>query len=118
MTTHKHAVITNYAKKQMMAVLAIIFLLPALWITGTWIEVWNSHSELTSAARDSHFLEHFPSFMSTTAYVAVINFVCGIISLTLAARSFKQRSLFLRILTMITAMVAFLVLVLTFFMIL
>lgn len=107
---------TNYHQKQLMAIIAIILLIPALWITAIWIEVWNSHPEFTGSAKIQHFLEHFPDFVKSTGYIVAVNLICALSALVLAAKSFKQRSVALRILTMVTAMAASLVVVLTIFM--
>jgi hypothetical protein len=109
----KDPIVTNYAKKRINAILALIVLLPALWITGLWIRIMNQDATLTAAARTRSFLEQFPSFVKDTWYPVGINLICSFVALVLAARSFRQRTLAFRILTMIIAMLASLVIILT-----
>ncbi len=104
---------THKIPKKITAILAIVFLLPALYIFGIWIKVFNR--DITQAQKISEFTEHFPSFLSEYKMILYISIACCLIAMVLAAKSFKQRLLSLRIAMWLTVMLASLIFFLNIF---
>ncbi len=104
---------THKVPKKITAILAIVFLLPALYIFGIWIKVFNR--DITQAQKISEFTEHFPSFLSEYKMILYISIACCLIAMVLAAKSFKQRLLSLRIAMWLTVMLASLIFFLNIF---
>ena len=104
---------THKAPKKILAVLAIIFLLPALYIFTIWIKVFNQ--DITPAQKVVEFTEHFPAFIGNYNIILYVSMAFCIGAMTLAAQSFKQRLLSLRIAMWLVVMVASLILFLDIF---
>ena len=98
---------THQVPKKITAIFAIVFLLPALYIFGLWINIYNQ--DLTPAQLISEFTGHFPSFVSSYKVIIYFSIACCLISMVLAAKSFKQRLLSLRIAMWLTVMAASLI---------
>jgi len=98
---------THKVPKKITAILAIVFLLPALYIFVLWINVYKQ--DLTPAQLISEFTDHFPSFISSYKVIIYFSMICCLISMILAAKSFKQNLLSLRIAMWLTVMVASLI---------
>jgi len=98
---------THQVPKKITAILAIVFLLPALYIFGLWINIYNQ--DLTPSQLVSQFTGHFPSFVSSYKVIIYFSIACCLISMVLAAKSFKQRLLSLRIAMWLTVMAASLI---------
>jgi len=98
---------THKAPKKITAVLAIIFLLPALYIFALWINVFNR--DITPAQKIVEFTGHFPSMIADHKLVIYISMACCLAAMILAAKSFKQRLLSLRIAMWLTVMIASLI---------
>jgi hypothetical protein len=102
-TTHK----THHTPKRTTAILAIIFLLPAIYIFGLWVNVFSK--DLTPAQKITDFTGNFPSFMSDYKILMVVSMACCIVAMILASKSFKQRLLSLRIAMWLAVMIATLI---------
>ena len=105
---------THHVHKKYTAILAIIFLLPALYIFGVWLKAWNAEPDASQAAKTSAFLNWFPNGLTTNA-VTFVSIGCCIAALVLAATSFKQRVVSLRVLMMLTVIFASFILLLDIF---
>jgi hypothetical protein len=104
---------THKAPKKVTAVLAIVFLLPALYIFTVWINVFNN--DITPAQKIVEFTEHFPSFIGNYNFIIYFSMACCLAAMTLAAKSFKQPLLYLRIAMWLTVMLASLIFVVDIF---
>jgi hypothetical protein len=98
---------THKTPKKTTAVFAIIFLLLALYIFGQWINVFTR--DITPAQKVVEFSEQFPAFISDYKLIIYISMACCLAAMILAAKSFKQRLLSLRIAMWLTVMVASLI---------
>lgn len=106
---------THKLPKKITAVLAIIFLLPALYIFAIWIQVLNANAESSQAEKVSIFKSYFPAFIANGNLITYISMVCCIAAMILASKSFKQPIIFLRIMMFITVIAAALMLLLDIF---
>ena len=104
---------THKAPKKITAILAIIFLLPALYIFILWANIFGKY--ITQAQKVVEFTEHFPAFIADYKLILYISIACCVIAMALAAKSFKQRLLSLRIAMWLTVMVASLIFFLDIF---
>lgn len=100
MSTHK-------VPKQITAVFAILFLLPALYIFIIWINAFNQ--DISSSQKISSFTDHFPRSFNNYKAILYISVACSIIAMILAAKSFKQRIVALRIALWLTVIIAALI---------
>lgn len=104
---------THKVPKKITAILAILFILPALYIYGVWMTV--AGDDIAQEQKIEQFTGHFPSFISDNKILSLISIACCIIAMILAAKSFKQPMIFLRITMWLIVMIAFLLLVLNVF---
>ena len=98
---------THKAPKKITAIFAILFLLPAIYIFGLWINVFKQ--DITPAQKISEFTDHFPSAIGDYKAIMYISISCCLIAMVLAAKSFKQHLLSLRIAMWLTVMIAALI---------
>lgn len=98
---------THNVPKKITAIAAIIFLLPAIIIFGLWMNTFSS--DITPAQKFEAFTERFPSFMNDYKLIMGVSMACCITALILAAKSFKQRLLSLRIVMLLTVIIASLI---------
>ena len=99
---------THKAPKKVIAVLAIVFLLPAVYIFAVWIKAFNQ--DITQAQKVVEFTDRFPSFIGSYNMVVYISMAFCIAAMILAAKSFKQPLLSLRIAMWLVVMAASLIL--------
>ena len=109
MTTHK----VNRKQKQWIALLAIILLLPALYIFFIWLDVFSQ--DLSQAQKISAFTARFPFGMNDHRIIIYISMASCLAAMILAAKSFKQRQLPLRVAMWLTVMIAALIFLLDIF---
>jgi hypothetical protein len=98
---------THKLPKKITAIAAIVFLLPALYIFGVWIRAFGD--DATTAQKIERFTAHFPGFIPGYKWIIYISLACCLASMVLAAKSFKQRLLSLRIAMWLTVMAAALI---------
>jgi heme/copper-type cytochrome/quinol oxidase subunit 3 len=110
MTTRHH---THHTPKKFTAILAIIFLIPALYIFGIWLNVYQD-PDASQTEKVSGFLRHFPSGLNINIINSVSIGFC-LAAVIFAAISFKQRLLSLRIIMMLTVLAASLIILLDIF---
>lgn len=104
---------THKVPKKITAILAIVFILPAVYIYGVWISA--SGSDITQAEKVEQFTGHFPSLIGDNKILAFISIVCCITAMILAAKSFKQPIIPLRIAMWLVVMIASFLLFLNIF---
>lgn len=86
---------THKIPKKIDAILAILFILPPLFIYITWVSVASDNNSQVQNVKA--FTDKFPEFISGVVPLALISIACCILALIFAAKSFKQPILFLRI---------------------
>lgn len=86
---------THKIPKKLDAILAILFIIPPLYIYIIWVTVASDNNSQIQNVKA--FTDHFPRFVSDVVTLAIISIICCIVALIFAAKSFKQPILFLRI---------------------
>jgi hypothetical protein len=82
-------------------------MLPAVYIFGLWINVFTM--DITPAQKVVEFTEQFPLPVNDYKIIIYISLACCLAAMVLAAKSFKQRLLSLRIAMWLTVMIASLI---------
>ena len=96
----------SHVKKKVTAAISIIFLLPPLIFWMMWISVGLRFPGISEVDRQESFLSYFSGLFKNIHVVNIISIVFCIISIILASRSFQKRLLPLRILMLITVLIA------------
>lgn len=104
---------THKVPKKITAILAVLFLLPALYIFGIWTNVFRQ--DISQAQKIDMFTDRFPSLIADYKTILYISIVCCITAMVLAAKSFKQPLLSIRITMWLTVIIAALIFFLTIF---
>ena len=104
---------THQVPKKITAILAILFILPPLYIYGVWLNV--AGDDMTQPEKLDRFTSHFPSVIGDNKILALISIACCLIAMVLAAKSFKQPIIFLRVAMWLIVMIASLLLFLNIF---
>ena len=102
---------THQQHKKTTAILAIVFLLPALYIFGVWLKVFNFNSDLNQAEKIAAFTGYFPKGLNDIKIITYFSMACCIVAMVLAAKSFKHPLVFLRVAMFITVIAAALIFV-------
>jgi len=105
---------THHTPKKYMAIIALIFLLPALYIFSIWLKVWKG-DYLNRPRQVSAFLDHFPGQVQNLNGINYFTLACCLIAIILATKSFKQSHLSLRLITLFTVLGGILILLMTIF---
>lgn len=98
---------THKVPKKITAILAIIFLIPALYIFVLWMKAFKQ--DITPAQKIMEFTDQFPIFLSDYKLILYFSMACCLVAMILAAKSFKQPLLLLRIAMWLTVMLASLI---------
>jgi hypothetical protein len=101
--------------KKTYELIAIIFLLPALYIQAKWLQVFNDSSSLSPSARTSIFLDSFPSVIASSKMIALLSLLFAVAAVVFASRSFNQRKMVWRISSFVVVMIGSLVALLSIF---
>jgi hypothetical protein len=104
---------THKVPKKITAILAIVFLIPAVYIFSLWTVAFNE--DVSQSQRISLFTDHFPRFLNDYKSILCVSLACSLIAMVLAAKSFKQPIIALRIAMWITVIVAALIFFLDIF---
>lgn len=108
MSTHK-------APKKTYELLAILCLLPALYIQVKWLQVFYSSGNMSATARTSTFLEDFPSLIASSRSIAFLSLLFAIVAIVLAQRSFNQPKMVWRISSFVVVLIAALIVLMSLF---
>jgi hypothetical protein len=105
---------THNVPKKITAVLALVFLLPAVYIFAIWLKVYSPQDD-SIARKDALFTSYFPGQINDVSILHYISIAFCITAIILAAKSFRQKNLLLRIAMMLTVLVASLIFFLNVF---
>lgn len=95
-----------HIRRKTTAALAILFLLPALIFFIMWSSIGLRYSGINATDQMEIYLNGYPSWLRNIATIHTISIACCIIAITLAARSFKKHLLSIRVLMLLTVIVA------------
>lgn len=96
----------SHISRRLTAVLAVLFLLPALIFFIMWWSVGLRYSGINESEQIEAFLGYFPAWLKNIDVIHTISIICSIAAIVLAARSFKKRLLAVRILMLLTVLIA------------
>ncbi|MEO6637505.1 MAG: hypothetical protein ABIN25_04470 [Ginsengibacter sp.] len=109
MTTRSHV------PSKVTAIIAMVFLLPALILFIMWSSIGLEASGINAAEKISIYLAKFPPVLQNFTLIHIISIVCCLIATFFAARSFRKRLLSIRVLMMLTVLVAMFILLFDLF---
>ena len=106
---------TAPAPKKTYELIAIIFLLPALYIQVKWLQVFYESNSLSPSARTSTFLDEFPSMIASVRLIALLSLLFSVAAVVFASRSFNQPKIVWRVSSFIVVMIGSLIALLSIF---
>ncbi|MFS8082450.1 MAG: hypothetical protein ACMG51_03275 [Ginsengibacter sp.] len=96
---------SSHVSRRITASLAILFLLPSLILFIIWSTIGLSATNISAQDKIDRFTSHFPSWTSFTG-IQIFSIVCCVVSISLAARSFKKHLLWVRVMMLMVVIVA------------
>jgi hypothetical protein len=96
----------NHLKKKVTAVISILFLLPALVMFMIWTSIGIRVPDVSDVDRQETFLNYFSGLFNNIHVVNIVSIILCLISIIFASGSFRKRLLPLRIIMLITVLVA------------
>jgi hypothetical protein len=88
------------------AALSVVFLLPPLILFMMWISIGLRYSDMNSNEKTDTFLGYFGGLFKSLHVINLISIICCLVAIVLASRSFKKHLLSIRVLMLITVLVA------------
>lgn len=96
----------SHIRRKTTAALALLFLLLPLIFFIMWSSIGLRYSGISATDQMEIYLSDFPSWLRNIDTIHTISIVCCIIAIVLAARSFKKHLLSIRVLMLLTVIVA------------
>jgi cation transport ATPase len=100
---HSHQHPQQHYSKQLLAFLGFILLIPPLYFQILWM---GTSANSSTEGKNNQFLSHFPESLQNLKLITLFSLACCIICIVLVSRSFNQRAIYLRVLSIIAAIVA------------
>jgi hypothetical protein len=100
----------SHVSRNVTAVLAIVFLLPALILFMKWSSMGLQVSGISKQDQLTMYLGYFPTWLKSMSTIHAISIVCCIVAIILAIRSYTKDLLSVRVLMLLTVVVAFFIL--------
>lgn len=88
------------------AALSIVFLLPPLILFMMWVSIGLRSSDMNNSDKTDTFLGYFGGFFKSLHEINLISIICCLVAIVLASRSFKKHLLSIRVLMLITVLLA------------
>ena len=101
---------TSHVSRRTTAVLAIVFLLPALILFMKWTSIGLKVSGISEQEQVSMYLGFFPTWLQNMSTIHTISITCCVIAIILATRSYGKNLLSVRVLMLLTIVVALFIL--------
>jgi hypothetical protein len=98
---------TKTPPRKLWLFVSVLCLVPAVLIIGIWLRVMNTTSNVE--IRKGDFVSYFPAFMQEGFIIKGLVLVCCIAAIIFGSRSFNQPIVALRIISMITVLIAVLI---------
>jgi hypothetical protein len=96
----------NHLKKKVTAVISILFLLPAVVMFMIWTSIGIRVPDISNVDRQETFLNYFSGLFKNLHVVNIVSIILCLVSIIFASRSFQKRLLSLRLIMLITVLVA------------
>ncbi|MDQ2719494.1 MAG: hypothetical protein M3Z26_07015 [Bacteroidota bacterium] len=101
---------TSHISRRWTAAFAIIFLIPALIFFIMWSSIGLHFSGISEGEKMDTYMRYFPVWLRNINSIHAISIICCVVSITLAARSFKKNLLSVRVLMLMTVLAAIFIL--------
>src|SRR5674476_345884 len=101
---------TTHVSRRWTAAFAIAFLLPALIFFIMWSSIGLRFSGISDSDKMDTYISYFPGWLQNINTIHIISIVCCLAAIVLASRSFKKRLLSVRVLMLMTSVVAIFIL--------
>ena len=101
---------TSHVSRRITAVLAIVFLLPALIFFIMWSSIGLQMTGINEQEKMSTYIGYFPTWLKNITTIHVISIVCCVMAIILASRSFSKNLLSVRVLMLLTVVAALFIL--------
>ena len=88
------------------AALSIVFLLPPLILFMMWASIGLRYSDMDTGDKTDTFLGYFGGLFKTLHVINLVSIICCLVAIILASRSFKKHLLSIRVLMLITVLLA------------
>ena len=105
---------TAVAPKKTYELVAIFFLIPALYIQSKWLNVFYGSGTSSPSARTSSYLGDFPDFFSVRS-LAFLCLAFAVLAIVFASKSFNQPKVFWRVSSFIVVLIGSLITLLCLF---
>jgi hypothetical protein len=96
----------SHIRRKTTAVLAILFLLPAIIFFIMWSSIGLRYSGINEVDQMTIYLSNFPAWLSNVNTIHAISIICCVVTIMLAARSFKKHLLSIRVVMLFTVLAA------------
>jgi hypothetical protein len=97
---------SHIVSRRITAILAIIFLFPALIFFTMWSSIGLRITGISEQEKMRTYLGKFPGWLHNITTIHVISIVCCLMAIILASRSFSKDWLSVRVLMMLTVVAA------------
>jgi ABC-type branched-subunit amino acid transport system permease subunit len=101
---------TSHVSRRITAVLAIVFLLPALIFFIMWSSIGLQMTGINEQEKMSTYIGYFPTWLKNITTIHIISIVCCVMAIILASRSFSKNLLSIRVLMLLTVVAALFIL--------
>jgi len=101
---------SSLVSRKVTAALAIIFLLPALVLFIMWSSIGLRVTGISEDEKMGIYMGYFPTWLQNITAIHIISIVCCVIAIMLATRSFSKHLLSVRVLMLMTVVVALFIL--------
>lgn len=99
-----------HVSKVFTGILSGVILLPAIVIFFIYQSVGWRYGEMSDTDKVDTFTGYFPGFLKNINVIYGISILCCVVAIIIASRSFKKRSLSLRLVTLFVVLVAIFIL--------
>jgi hypothetical protein len=96
----------SHIRRKTTALLAVLFLLPAIIFFIMWSSIGLRYSGINAVDQMDIYLSNFPTWLGNIDTIHAISIVCCVVAIILAARSFKKHLLSIRVVMLFTVIVA------------
>jgi len=96
----------SHVKKKVTAVISILFLLPPIVMFMMWTSVGLGSPDMSDVDKQETFLGYFSGLFENIHVVNIVSIILCLVSVIFASRSFQKKLLPLRIIMLITVLVA------------
>lgn len=100
----------SHIPRKTTAAMAIIFLLPPLVLFIMWLSIGIKYSGISAGDQMDVYMSYFHGWLKNINTIHIISILCCFIAIILAARSFKKHLLWVRVLMLITVLIAIFIL--------